>query len=348
MGAEIGRSMRTATAAVLAWLAVMPLGGLADDYPFYAPLGAVVAVTASVIGSVRETLQTIAAMTLGVAIAVLATPLPQVFALLVVVGMGTAVMTSVPGFERLGDARSWVPITGLFVLVLGGDHPWDYAGAYVGLTALGALVGLAVNALWPPLPLRAEARALSHVRDTLADRLDAVADSLRRDGPPRPEEWREQTGDLDVLVGRMRTVASQAGDARRVNWRVRRWATSADQRYLEARALERLAFLVEDLSDLLADQEHAEREHVALGPELRPFAADALDAVADVLRTVEDGIDLDAVDRARETSEELVRAMRRLRQDTGDDLITAGGVVTAIDRTLSSLRPLCDAAATGR
>lgn len=340
MGAEIGRSLRAAVAAGAAWLAVQMLGGVAEDYPYYAPLGAVVAVTASVIGSVRESLQTIGAMALGAAIAMASTPLPQVLSLVVVVGLGTAVMTSRLGFDHLGDARSWVPIAGMFILVIGGDSPLDFAEAYLGLTALGAFIGLATNALWPPLPLRAEARALASVRDGLAGRLERVAESLRGDRPPTPDEWTAQVGDLDVLVGRMRSVATQAGDARRVNWRLRRWSASAQQRYLEARALERLAFLVEDLGDLLADQEHAEREHVALGPELRPYAAEALDALAEVLRSVDDGIDDGAVRRAHARCEVLVGAMRRVREDTGDDLITAGGVVTAIERTLSSLRPV--------
>lgn len=339
MGVEVGRPLRAAVAAMLAWLAVLPLGGAAADYPYYAPLGAVVAVTSSVIGSVRGSLQTIAAMAVGVVLAVASTPFPQVVGLLVVVALGTALATSRP-FEILGTASSWTPVTGMFVLVIGGDSPWDYAGAYVGLTTLGALIGLAVNALWPPLPLRAEARALARVRDALADRLDSVAEGLRGDLPPTPDEWAARVSDLDLLVARMRTVATQAGEARRANWRVRRWRTSSEQRYLEARALERLAFLVEDLTDLLADQEHAHREAVALGPDLRPHAAEALAALGDVLRTVADGVDEAALERARATCEELVDAMRRVRRDTGDDLITAGGVVTTVGRTLSALQPV--------
>lgn len=351
MGGVIGRSLRAAVAAVLAWSIVLPMGGLADDYPFYAPLGAVVATTASVIGSVRETIRTIAAMALGVAVAVVSTPLPVPAALLLVVALGTALVTSWPLAKVLGDGGAWVPVTALFVLVIGGDDPWTYATAYVGLTALGALVALVVNATWPPLPLRAEARALAHVRDRLADRLAAVAHSLRGQRPPTPEEWQQQVSDLDTLVTLMRAVAAQAGEARRANWRVRRWADAAERRYAEARALERLALLVEDIGDLLADQEHAERAHVALGPDLRPYAAQALEALAALLHSVEggvedrtedeveDGVESRAVAQARQRAEELVAAMRRVRAGTGDDLITAGALATSIQRTLSSLLP---------
>lgn len=339
---ELGRPLRAAVAAALAWLAITPLGGAVDDYPYYAPLGAVIAVTSSVVGSVSETLRTIVAMSLGVGLAVLTSPLPVVWSLLFVVLLGSAVSVA-PYLNRLGGSASWTPITGMFVLVIGGQTPWDYAGAYVGLVTFGALVGLAVNALWPPLPLRAEARTVRRVRDQLADRLTAMAERLRRDEPPSPDEWTREVDNLDVLVGRMRRVAHEAGQARRGNWRARRWYDLADRRYREARALERLAFLVEDLTDLLADQEHAELEHVALGPPLRPYAADALDTLAEVLRTVHDGVvEEEAVVHATAAREELVHAMRRVREDTGDDLVTAGGVVTAVDRTLAALPPPAD------
>jgi len=339
MGVEIGRPLRAAVAAVLAWLAVFMIGGAATDYPYYAPLGAVIAVASSVVGSVRESLAAIVAMSLGVALAVLTTPLPVVLSLLVVVLLGTAVSVT-PYLERLGTAAMWTPLTGMFVLVIGGQSPWDFAGAYVGLTTLGALIGLTVNALWPPLPLRAEARTATRIRDELADRLDSVADGLRADRPPTPDEWADRTRTLDVLVGRMRRLAGQAGETRRANWRVRRWRESADRRYAEARALERLAFLTEDLTDLLADHEHAHLDRVALGPDLRPYAADALDALADVLRTVDEHtVDEAAVVRATATGEELVHAMRRIRENTGEDLVTAAGVVTAVERTLSALPP---------
>lgn len=335
---ELGRPLRAAIAAGLSWVVVLPMGGVADEYPYYAPLGAVVAVTASVIGSVRESLQTIAAMAIGVALAVLTTPLPQLLSLLVVVALGTGVAVS-PLFERLGSAASWTPVTGMFVLVIGGDSPWEYAGAYLGLTTFGALVGLVVNLVWPPFPLHAHARALARVRGTLAGQLESVSEGLSGDRPPTPEEWEERTADLDALVHEMRAVASDAGDSRRANWRVRRWRTDAEKRYLQARALERLAFLVEDLTDLLQEQEHDEREHVALGRSLRPYAARALADLAGVLRSAEDDgeVEPELVERADTSVEALVRAMRGVRRVTGDDLITAGGVVTVVGRTLSSV-----------
>lgn len=334
---EISRPVRAAVAAVVAWLAVLPMGGLADDYSFYAPLGAVIAVTATVIGSVRESVQTIAGMAVGVLLAAAATPLPQVVGLLLVVGLGTAVAV-VPLFDRLGAGASWAPVTGMFVLVIGGDSPWEYATAYLGLTTFGALVGLFVNLLWPPLPLNAEDAAIRRVRLGLADQLEDVSDGLARDLPPTRDEWVEHVRSLGPLVDRMRETAARAADARLANWRARRRRVAV-ARYEETRAYERLAFLVEDLTDLVQDQEHAERERVALGPRLRPYAARALADLAAVLRERDEERMVEVLRRAETSVEALVRAMRGLRLVTGDDLLTAGAVVTAVSRTLTSLTP---------
>ena len=40
-------ALKAAVAAGLAWLVVLPFSGVADDYPYYAPLGAVVATSTS-------------------------------------------------------------------------------------------------------------------------------------------------------------------------------------------------------------------------------------------------------------------------------------------------------------
>ena len=42
---HLNLSLKAALAAALSWLAVLPLWGVADEYPYYAPLGAVIAVT---------------------------------------------------------------------------------------------------------------------------------------------------------------------------------------------------------------------------------------------------------------------------------------------------------------
>jgi uncharacterized membrane protein YgaE (UPF0421/DUF939 family) len=333
---EISRPFRAALAAVLAWLVVQPFGGLIGEYAYYAPLGAVIAVTATVLGSARESFQAIVAMAIGVALATASIALPEVLGLLVVVALGTVVAIA-PWFSWLGTSGSLTPVTAMFVLVIGGDSPWDYAAAYLGLTTLGALVGLAVNLSWPPLPLGSEDAVFDQMREGLAEQLTAISEGLDGDRPPTPDEWAGRQHAIDLLVTEMRTVATHAAEARQANWRARRRGL-IDARYEEARSYERLAFLVQDLRDLLAAQEHADRERVALGPRLRPYAARALRDLATALcETHGRDVDAEALARAETSVDALVHAMRGVRLVTGDDLLTAGAVVTTVGRTLASL-----------
>src|SRR5690625_37272 len=66
-------AIRAAVAAAVAWVVVSVLPGeLADDYPYYAPFGAVIATTFTLAGSVRESLQSVGAIAVNAA----APPLP--------------------------------------------------------------------------------------------------------------------------------------------------------------------------------------------------------------------------------------------------------------------------------
>ncbi|HVE25696.1 MAG TPA: hypothetical protein VNC22_09840 [Sporichthya sp.] len=140
-------SMKASVAAGLAWLLAGPLGGLADHYRYYAPLGAVVATSTTAARSLRETVQALTSITLGAATALvaLALPAPRVLALVLATGVGVAVGSC----PLLGRRSSWVPITALFVLLVGDAHPWHYALGYASLTTAGAVVGIAVDAVLP-------------------------------------------------------------------------------------------------------------------------------------------------------------------------------------------------------
>ena len=142
-------SVKAALAAAIAWLLVQPMGGLADEYPYYAPLGAVIAVTTTVAGSMRESLQGLAAIFTGAALALVSqtTPLPVVIDLALVVAAGTFLSV----WRGYGSMGSYVPVTGVFTLILGAGDAVDYAVAYVGLVSLGALVGITLNIAFPPL-----------------------------------------------------------------------------------------------------------------------------------------------------------------------------------------------------
>jgi uncharacterized membrane protein YgaE (UPF0421/DUF939 family) len=340
---ELRRSPRTAmavkaaTAAVLAWLLVQPFGGVADRLPYYAPLGAVIAIGTTFVGSARDTLRGLLGILIGagLALAVMLLALPVVPALAAVVGVGTLVA----GWWRVRPQAGWVPLTGLFVLIIGRSDPLEFAVGYLGLTSLGALVGLGVNLAFPPLPLSPARSSASRLRDLLAAQLDDLADGLFQEEVPSCEEWAARKRAIDPMVRHMRATVDEATEARRGNWRVERWRQEADRQYHQARALEQLALLVQEVAELVTDHAYP-GEDAPIGPSVRPAAADALRAVAGTLRSVEGATaDPAALVRADAAVHRLREQVRRSREDFADDMLVAGTVVLTLARALHSLAP---------
>ena len=331
-------SVKAALAAGLAWLLVQPLQGFADDYPYYAPLGAVIAVTSTVAGSVRESLQGLAAIAVGAAIslAALQTPLPVAVEIALVVLVGTAAS----GWHRFGNKAGWVPITALFVLIIGQGDAVDYAFGYLGLVGLGAAVGVGLNVAFPPLALSPMADSVRRLKALLADQLDDLAEGLLSEEVLTPDEWRQRQRAVRPTTEEMQRVVGHATEARRANWRAKRWDETAEWRYQQARALQQVAFLIEDLTALVVDQEHADRQRVALGPRLRPHAAHALQEMAEVLRVVDGDERPDQqLYVADEAVNKLVDELRDERVRSDSDLFAAGTVVAGVRRALASLAP---------
>lgn len=345
-GIWVGNAARAAVAATLAWFAVMPFGGFADDYPYYAPFGAVVVATSTLAGGARETIRMSIAILIGAVLALATSPFDGIVQLALVVGVGTFVGS----WKRLGGLAgmgSWVPIVGLFVLIIGqGQALWEYAAAYVGLTTLGAVIALLVNLVWPPLPVDATSRAVKQLRETIIAQLRQVSEALQREKPPTSHEWGDMRGHVDRELHRMREQLYQLQEARKGNWRARRWESYSNGADQDAQTLDALAFFVEDLRAMLAHRETADLEEVVLGPKLRPLAARVLGDLSDLLDAYDDHEHFP--DRRRETEESLARLVdliRDRRQATGDEHIVATGLVTNVRRTLDTLSPPTESAA---
>ncbi|HEY6935089.1 MAG TPA: hypothetical protein VI452_16940 [Marmoricola sp.] len=335
---HVHQAMRAAIAATGAWALVQPLGGPADQYPYYAPLGAVVAISTTIRGSIRASIQAIVALALGAGIALAVQPaVPwELLALAVVVAIGSFVA----GWGRLGSMASWVPVSAMFVLMIGRGHPEGYVSGYVGLTGLGAVVGMVVDFVFAPLPLTRTSVEVRKVRVALADQLRDLSDGLRQDGLLSRGEWDERRHALIPVTRRMSAMVAEASEARRGNWRAHRWIETAHQQYERARALEQLAFLVEDITDLLAVTESSDSTYIALGPALRRPTAEVLDALAELLADVDSA--LARADRLRQVDKalaHLVACIRQRRQETGDDMFSAGSLVIAVRRAVASLVP---------
>lgn len=329
-------ALRAALAAVAAWLAALSLGGVADDYPYYAPLGAVVAVSATVSGSIASALQTVVAIGLGAALGIglVETPMPTPVGIGLVVVVGTVV----GAWSRLGDHGSWVPVSALFTLVLGAGDPWHFALGYVALVALGALVGTAVSMALPPLRLGETRRAQDTLRSALVEQLELLAQGLEDDTPPTPDQWRGRRIDTESRARQVRALVPEALERARVNWREQRRKRRADELSTQGQVLSNLALHVGDLADFVAEHEHAQRDTVPLGPTLRPWAVAALRDTARALGTVDgDTVDAERVQAAQSSVEQLAEAIRDCRDRTGADLFAAGALVTALRRQLATV-----------
>ncbi|CCG05542.1 hypothetical protein [Blastococcus saxobsidens] len=336
---RFGLAVRAAVAASAAWGLAQLLPAPLADYPYYAPLGAVIATTATTLaGSVRTSAQTVASIALGAAVAVAGDAVLDHRLVTVAVVVAAGVLLA--GWERLGSPSSWLPTSALFVLILGHDNPAAYVLGLGGVTFLGALVGVAVAAAFPPLPLVPAEQTLAALRDTLAGQLDDVVDGLRQEHPPTQDEWRGRRRTIDPLLAQMRSAVQQTDEARRGNRRAGRYRLAADRLYRQARALESLTLLVEDLTLVIAETEIAENERVALGPHLRPAAGQTLAALAGALRSV-DGAAADpgAIGRADAAVEAFTAELRRARATTDDDLFEAGNIVENVRRSLAAVRP---------
>lgn len=332
---RVALAMKAALAAVLAWWAVEPLGSFGSEYPYYAPLGAVVAVSGTVAGSLRTAAQTAGAIGMGAAVS-----LASGFIGDGVVALGTAVAvgTLVAGWRWLGEMGSWVPVSSLFILLVGAGDPWHYVLAYLGLTSMGAAIGLVINTVLPPLPLTPSRLALRALRLELAEQLSDVADGLEQPGPPTLEEWAWRRRELSPSVDRMRALVTEAAEARRANWRARRWAAQADRLYEVARALDELSALTQQVVTLVVEREAATAQEVALGPELRPATAAALRRISHLLTTLgDDEAFRGALGPTREAVAELAHATSHAWHDTGEDRFTAAAIVTALERAIQAL-----------
>lgn len=331
-------AVKTAVATGVAYAVTRPLDGFLGDYSYYAPMGAAVAMSTTVVDSVRMSVQAIAAIALGALIAVTVQTLeaPQPLGIAVTI----AIATLLAGLRLLGESAGWVLVAALFVMVLGGDQPQHYIAAYVGLTAFGALISIAVNLLVPQLPLTPVASAQARLRESLADELDALADGLAGDRLVDEQDLDRLRRRVQPLVRELRQLVDVAHRSRRGNWRARRWAEAADRRYAQARALERLTGSIDEVAALVADERSSVHADDRRGEELREAMARAMRAVGAMLRSAEeDPREEDAEPAptavAQSSVDDLYRVVGRLTTDS-EELLSASAVWVNLQRAVEA------------
>ncbi len=120
---------KTALAVGIAWAVAPYVPGVANEYPYYAPLGALVSMYPTLMGSARTGLQTLLGLAAGIvlATAVILTTGPSWWSIPVIVGIGVILS----GSGWFGAGREYVPMAALFVLIIGGQDADTYSLGYL-------------------------------------------------------------------------------------------------------------------------------------------------------------------------------------------------------------------------
>ncbi|GCD47300.1 FUSC family protein [Streptomyces paromomycinus] len=270
-------AVRAAVAAALAWQLCRSMWEAPQPGP--AVVAALLVVHPTVFRSCTAGLQYAAGCTLGALIA-----LPAA----VLVGPTWLSMTAVlllsllaAGHERLGAHGLHVPITAVFVLLLGPSHAGQILPHLLEI-GVGIAVAVLFNALLPPpLRLRAAESALDRLRDELAGVLDGTATAVREARHPDDvlgTQWPARVADT---TARARSALGQAHESLRWNVRARNrnavW--HLDRKVLES--LERVAHDAEACVGAL-DALAAQRPAGAVTGPGAPEAGSAVAAWADV------------------------------------------------------------------
>lgn len=323
---------KAAVAAVAAWLLARYMPGVAADYPYYAPLGAVVAMQSTLLSSIRSGLQTLAGIAIGIGIAAVTMWLgdPGFVAVGIAVGIGVLI----GGFRILGEGGSWAPTAAVLVLLVGGSHAEGFSYGYVLQMAVGVAVGLVVNfAAFPPLHFWDAERRIAETNEVISGHLEDLAESLRDDRPD-PDRWIARQHRLDREMADVRERLAAAEESKRANPRAIR---GRNRRRLVAdaarfRALERVAWYTTDLTEIVGTSGPVSEQLGWVGPQYAERLAVAVCAVAEVVR----GDGADALD------EEAVRAIRAVESAMDDGNRNRPSEVTLTSAATVALRGIIE------
>lgn len=280
-------AMKAALAAGIAFFIAPFMPGSAADYPYYAPLGALVAMYENVSGSMRQGLQTLVGLALGIGLAFMLFSLGEPSPLTVAIVMGLGVILA--GLPRIGSGSDWIPTAALLVLLVGGHDPDRFSFGYLVQMGAGVTVGIVVNLLvFPPLHFKAAALSLAELRLALSRQLADMALALKEHWPPEHEDWSRRSDALAASARSVRLAVEKADASRRANPRRRLHPRDVELDYRNLRDLERITFHVQDVTQVLSDVIWAEDTPFVVPDKYTAPLSAAMSAVGDVLRSAEE------------------------------------------------------------
>ncbi len=331
-------AIKTAIAVGIAWLIAPLMPGVADNYPYYAPLGAIISMSPTLMGSVRRGAETLAALAIGIALAAAVLLLwePNVITISVVVGIGVLVA----GSQWLASGGEYVAVAALFVLIIGGPDADSYSIGYLVQSSVGIAVGLAVNILiFPPLNFSAAVLQLADFRSQLAAHLNEIAEALVEEWPPEHEAWAGRSGALVRTAGDVRGAISHADESRRLNPRARRHRRNIGEDYQNLTELETITFHVRDLTDVLSATIWEGTYAAELPEALREPLSVTIEAVAAVFTARNAGDDItESVSQADEALDNLLASLDKQRELAPSALTPTASISMDLRRILAIMR----------
>lgn len=274
---------KAALAAGIAWFVAPFIPGPAANYPYYAPFGALISMYPTVAGSARQGLQSLVGLAVGIGLAFSLVTLgrPSPISIAVVIGVGVILS----GIPRIGGGKDWIPMAALFVLVIGGSNAESFSVGYMVQTGAGVVIGLAVNLLiFPPLRFNAAASSLEQDRLELARQLEDMGEAIVETWPPDHEDWSRRQQRLSDAAKAVRQAVGEADLSRRANPRRKFHERDIGADYVHVRALERVTFHVQDITEVLSDAIWETPQDTPVPAELCGPLGGALNAAGSLVR----------------------------------------------------------------
>lgn len=305
-------AMKAALAAGIAFFVAPFMPGSAADYPYYAPLGALVAMYENVSGSMRQGVQTLVGLALGIGLAFMLFSLGEPTPVTVAIVMGLGVILA--GLPRIGSGSDWIPTAALLVLLVGGHNPDQFSFGYLVQMGAGVTVGIAVNLLvFPPLHFKAAALSIAELRLALSRQLREMSKALRESWPPEHEDWSRRSDTLAASARSVRLAVEKADASRRANPRRRLHPRDIQQDYRDLRDLERITFHVQDVTQVLSDVIWADDTPFVVPDEYFEQLAEAISTVGEMLSSFEE----ESPERQLELVEAADAVVKELTQRIG-------------------------------
>ncbi len=273
---------KAALAAGLAWTIAFAIPGEASQYPYYAPLGALLAMYPTVAGTLRNGLQTVAGLTIGIVLAYVAVWAgdPNAVTIAFVVGAGVLLAGTL---KRTAGGGSGIASAGLFVLVIGNEN-LGYSFGYFVQTVVGVGVGLAVSALiLPPLNLNDAVGQMSQLRRTAALQIQEMGEALEGNWAADDPRWAQRRDALTESVRVARAALQFADESRKGNVRRRFHPRDVHQDYRHIEALEAVASHTLNITNLLQDSLHGTAQEHPLPGAVRAPMQETFTTVGKVL-----------------------------------------------------------------